>query len=121
MRVVIVENSTQNLKALTDIIKSIQPNAIIKGFTDGNEATNWCNENSFCVDLFIGNWWGTNEEFSTPEGANVFNLVKWYKKPKKILVADEIMFERLSYNDDAIGFVQRPATKEKIEKILKNL
>lgn len=90
MRVVIVENNVQNLNILTDIIKTLEPNAKVKGFVNGNEAIEWCNENAFCVDLFIGNWWGVDEEYNSPEGANVFNLVKWFKKPKKILVTIRI-------------------------------
>ena len=118
MRVVIVENNVQNLNRLTDIIKTLEPNAKIKGFVNGNEAIEWCNENAFCVDLFIGNWWGVDEEYNSPEGANVFNLVKWFKKPKKILLADDQMFEKWAYNDGAIGFIKRPVTTDKLKRIL---
>ena len=118
MRVVIVENNVPNLNRLTDIIKILEPNAKVKGFVNGNEAIEWCNENAFCIDLFIGNWWGVDEEYNSPEGANVYNLVKWFKKPKKILVADEEMFEQWAYNDGAIGFIQRPVTTDKLKRIL---
>ena len=118
MRVVIVENNVPNLNRLTDIIKALEPNAKVKGFVNGNEAIEWCNENAFCIDLFIGNWWGVDEEYNSPEGANVYNLVKWFKKPKKILVADDQMFEQWAYNDGAIGFIQRPVTTDKLKRIL---
>lgn len=112
-----MENNEPNLKQLTDVINTINPACKIKGFTNGNEALAWCNENAFLVDLFIGNWWGIDEEYDSPEGANVFQLVKWYKKPKEILIADETMFEKWSYKDGAIGFIQRPVTGEKMREI----
>lgn len=74
--------------------------------------------NLFCIDLFIGNWWGVDEEYDSPEGANVCHLVKWFRKPKKILVADDQMFEQWAYNDGAIGFIQRPVTTDKLKRIL---
>lgn len=121
LRVVIVENNAQNLKRLTDIIHEIEPNARVSGFTDGIKALEWCRENAFCVDVFIGNWWGTEEPFHSPEGANIYNLVRWGHKPAEILIADEAMFEKWSYQDGAVGFIQRPAAKEKLQEIFAGL
>lgn len=121
LRVVIVENNAQNLNRLTELIREVAPDARIKGFVEGREALAWCKENSFLVDLFIGNWWGTREAYRSPEGAYVFHLVKWYRTPKKVLIADEPMFEKWSYQDGAIGFIQRPATREKVLEIFQKL
>lgn len=114
---VIVENNIENLEHLTNIVKVIYPRARIKGFVDGDEAISWCNQNAFSIDWYIGNWCGTNEECNSPEGANVFHLVNWYKEPKKILIAEEPMFEKWSYEDGAAGFILRPATMEKVKEI----
>lgn len=121
LRVVILENTASNLQRLTDIIKEVAPDAIIKGFTEGNAALAWCNENAFCVDVFIGNWWGTSEESKSPEGANVYHMVNWCRKPRRFLIADEPMFERWSYRDGADGFIQRPATKETLQKLFEKI
>ena len=121
LRVVIIENTAENLERLANIIREIEPNARVTGFTDGEKALKWCTENAFSVDVFIGNWWGTEEAATSPEGANVYKLVRWYKKPAKILIADEPMFEKWSYQDGAIGFIRRPATMEKVQEIFRRL
>lgn len=118
MRIVIIENNDENLMELIDVVKEIEPKSIIKGFTDGNEAIKWCNDNSFCIDLFIGNWWGINDKNDSPEGANVFDIVKWYKRPKKILVGENSMFEKWTSGEGEAGYISRPVTIEKMNKLL---
>lgn len=61
MRVAVMENNRWNLMVLTSAIHKLLPQALVKGFTDGNAALAWCSEHSSEVDLFFGNWWSAEE------------------------------------------------------------
>lgn len=54
----------------------------------------------------------------SPEGANVFDIVKWYKRPKKILVGENSMFEKWTNGEGEAGYISRPVTIEKMNKLL---
>lgn len=118
MRVVIVENTDENLKALRDCIHALLPNALVKGFTNGNDAEIWCNNHSAEIDLYFGNWWGTLEEYDTPEGSAVWKYINWEKKPLVICVGDEVQFSRWSIADGADAFIMRPITIENLRDLL---
>ncbi|MGN0398557.1 MAG: hypothetical protein ACI4EO_00375 [Blautia sp.] len=118
MRVVIMENTLENLRILTECIHALLPNALVKGFTDGDKATAWCNQHSSEVELFFGNWWGIFEEYQSPEGSAVLHNVIWKQKPKAILIGDEERFRKWSLKNGADGFLLRPATVPKLRDLL---
>ena len=121
MRVAVMENTEQNLQSLKNCLHLLMPCSIVKGFTDGNEAKNWCDAHSDEVDLFIGNWWGSAENANGPEGANIASLVKWRRMPKIILCGDEEMFRAWSKNSSVDSFFLRPVTVEKLRDILERM
>lgn len=121
MRIVVMENTEQNLKSIKNCLHLLLPSGIVKGFTDGNEAKNWCEMHSDEVDLFIGNWWSMQEESNGPEGANIASIVKWKRKPKVILCGDDEMFRCWSKKDSADGFILRPITAEKLRDVLEEV
>lgn len=121
MRVVIVENTDKNMTVLKKCIHSLLPNALVKGFTDGNEAEKWCDEHNDDIDLYFGNWWGTTEEFDTPEGSAVWKYVDWQKKPIVICTGDEEQFKKWSIENGADGFIHRPVTLENLRDTLEEL
>ena len=121
MRVAVMENTEQNLQSLKNCLHLLMPCSIVKGFTDGNVAKNWCDAHSDEVDLFIGNWWGSEEVPHGPEGANIASLVKWRRMPKIILCGDEEMFRAWSKNSGVESFFLRPVTVEKLRDILERM
>ena len=121
MQVTIMENNAMNLLILTLEIRRLYPEASVKGFTDGFEALNWCREHSSEIDLFIGNWWGENESFCGPEGANIISMVSWKKRPGIILCADDESFRSWSYKEGASAFLLRPVTLEAMKETMKSL
>ena len=118
MRVVVMENTEENLLCVKNCLHQLLPNGIVKGFTDGNQAKNWCEEHSDEVELFIGNWWGAEEMTNGPEGANIAAIVKWQRKPKVILCGDEEMFRAWSEKSGAVDYLLRPITIEKLRDTL---
>lgn len=121
MRVAVMENTEQNLQNIKACLHLLLSNGIVKGFTDGNAAKCWCEAHSNEVDLFIGNWWGEDEEAKGPEGANVASLVKWQRMPKIILCADDEIFRSWSEREKADGFILRPITVEKLRNVLEEV
>ncbi|MCQ2515130.1 MAG: hypothetical protein MJ089_08625 [Ruminococcus sp.] len=121
MRIVIVENTEDNLQALKNTVHTLLPNALVKGFTKGDEAEEWCNSHSSEVEIYFGNWWGTDEEFDTPEGSTVWKYVDWQKKPLVICTGDEAQFEKWSIRDGADSYISRPVTTEKLRDTLESL
>lgn len=121
MRVAVMENNRWNLMVLTSAIHKLLPQALVKGFTDGNAALAWCSEHSSEVDLFFGNWWSAEETACGPEGANIISLVAWKKRPQVVLCAGDEMFRRWSYQEGADGFLLRPVTVPQLRQTLEGL
>lgn len=121
MRVAVMENTEQNLQSIKDSLHLLMPYSLVKGFIDGNAAKDWCEEHSGEIDLFIGNWWGSEEIANGPEGANIASIVKWKKRPKVILCGDEEMFHSWSKKAGADSFLLRPITVGKLRDILETL
>lgn len=118
MRVVVVENTDKNLIQLTDSIHALLPNALVKGFTNGELAEKWCDEHSADVDIFFGNWFGTKEDYETPEGSNVWKYVKWQKKPLVICTGDEEIFSSWTQREGGDSYINRPVTVQKLRDVL---
>ncbi len=121
MRVAVMENTEQNLRSIKSCLHLLLPSGIVKGFTDGNAAKSWCETHSGEVDLFIGNWWGSEEKTNGPEGANIISIVKWKRQPKVILCGDEEMFRVWSKKCGADGFLLRPITVENLRDVLEEV
>lgn len=121
MRVAVMENTEENLQNIKNCLHLLIPCGVVKGFTDGKAAKDWCEAHSGEIDLFIGNWWSFEEKTNGPEGANIISIVKWKKKPKIILCGDEEMFRNWSKKEKADGFLLRPITVEKLRDILEKV
>ena len=121
MRVVIMENTLENLRLLTECIHELLPNALVKGFTDGNEATEWCGSHSSEIELFFGNWLGTLEDYHSPEGSAILSNVQWKHKPKSVLIGNEERFKGWSIKNGADGYMLRPVTVDKLRNILEEI
>ena len=121
MRVVVMENTEQNLQNIKNCLHQLLPNGIVKGFTDGNLAKCWCEGHNDEVDLFIGNWWGSEESTKGPEGANVVSLVKWGRSPKVVLCGEDEVFRKWSKNSGAGAYILRPITVEKLRDALEKI
>ncbi len=121
MRVAIMENTQANLMVLISCIHKLIPEAVVTGFTNGNDALLWCQDHSSEIDLFLGNWWGIEEQICGPEGANIASAVCWEKKPGIILCAEEEIFRKWSFQAGANAFLLRPVTMTKLQKALKSL
>lgn len=121
VRVAIMENTTDNLQRLTEYIHDLLPNALVKGFTDGNAAKDWCAAHSGDVDLFIGNWWGETDEPHGPEGVSVMNWVPWKRRPNVVYIGDRESFREWSEKYGADGYILRPATVVKLRDILERM
>ncbi|MCQ2508002.1 MAG: hypothetical protein MJ097_04335 [Dorea sp.] len=121
MRVAIMENNHSNLMSLISLIHKLLPEAMVTGFTNGNDALHWCEDHASDIDLFLGNWWGSDELVCGPEGANIARLVIWEKQPKIILYAGEEMFRKWSMREGANAFLLRPITTTTLREALETL
>lgn len=121
MRVVVVENTAENLEELKNSVHNLLANALVKGFTNGEEAEEWCEKHSGEVDIYFGNWWGTMEEYDSSEGSAVWKYVQWKRKPVVICTGDEEQFESWSIREGADAFIKRPVTTEKLRDVLEEL